>query len=109
MKTTTIQLLVKTKHGEDPFGAPIESEEYVDVEGVLVGQPTSDDVANALSMYDKKIAYILGIPKGDTHDWIDAEVIIWGNRFRTVGYPITGEESNIPMMWGKNVQVEHYG
>ncbi len=109
MKTTTIQLLVKTLQSEDPFGAPVESEEYVDVEGVLIGQPSSDDVANALSMYDKKIAYVLGIPKGDTHDWVDAEVVFWGQRFRTVGYPITGEESNIPLKWGKNVQVEHYG
>lgn len=109
MKGTTIQIVKTTQTGTDAFGAPIYAEELVDVPDVLVGSPTTDDVTSTLSLYGKKIEYVLGIPKGDTNDWEDAEVIIWGNRFRTIGYPITGEQANIPLRWGKNVRVERYG
>lgn len=109
MKGTTVQLVVKTVTSYDDFGAPIYTDELVDVPDVLVGTPTANDVLNTLSLYGKRLAYTLGIPKGDTHDWVDAEVIIWGKRFRTIGYPVTGEQANIPLRWGQNVQVEHYG
>ena len=109
MKGMTVQLAVKTVTGYDPFGAPIETEELIDVEDVLVGQPSTDDVTNTIQLYGKKIEYVLGIPKGDTHNWTDAEVIIWGQRFRTIGYPQTGIQENIPLKWGQNVRVERYG
>ena len=109
MKGTTVQLVVKTQSGTDAFGTPVYTEELVSVADVLVGSPTSDDVTNTLNLYGKKIEYVLGIPKGDTHSWIDAEVVIWGERFRTVGYPTTGEQENIPLRWGQNVKVERYG
>lgn len=109
MKGMTVQLVVKTVTGYDPFGAPIETEELIDVEDVLVGQPSTDDVTNTIQLYGKKIEYVLGIPKGDTHNWTDAEVIIWGQRFRTIGYPQTGIQENIPLRWGQNVRVERYG
>lgn len=109
MKGTTIQLVVKTQSGTDPFGAPVYTEELVNVPDVLVGSPTTDDITDSLNLYGKKIEYMLGIPKGDTHNWTDAEVIIWGNRYRTFGYPITGEQANIPLRWGQNVRVERYG
>jgi hypothetical protein len=109
MKGTTIQLVVSTQSGTDPFGVPIYTEELVDVPDVLVGSPTTDDITDSLNLYGKKIEYMLGIPKGDTHNWTDAEVIIWGNRYRTFGYPITGEQANIPLRWGQNVRVERYG
>lgn len=109
MKGTTVQLSVKTISDYDNFGAPIYSEELVNVADVLVGSPTSDDVINTLQLYGKKIAYVLGIPKGDTHDWTDTEVVIWGERYKTIGYPTTGEQANIPLRWGQNVKVERYG
>jgi hypothetical protein len=109
MKGTTVQLVQKTQTSTDPFGAPVYSELLVDVPDVLVGSPTTDDVTDSLNLYGKRIEDMLGIPKGDTHDWIDTEVIIWGNRYRTFGYPITGEQANIPLRWGQNVRVERYG
>jgi hypothetical protein len=109
MKGTTVQLVVKTQSGTDPFGAPIYTEELVDVPDVLVGSPTTDDVTDSLNLYGKKIEYMLGIPKGNTNNWTDTDVIIWGNRYRTFGYPITGEQANIPLRWGQNVRVERYG
>ena len=109
MKGETVGLVVKTQTGTDPFGHPIYSEEIVNVEDVLVGQPSSDDVLSTLNLTGKRIAYTLGIPKGDTHVWTDTEVIIWGERFRTIGFPKTGTQANIPLRWGQNVQVERYG
>lgn len=109
MKGMTVQLVKKTQSGTDPFGSPIETEEIVDVPDCLVGQPTSDDIAATMEMYGKKIAYVVGVPKGDENEWVDTDVIIWGERFRTIGYPMTGIQENIPLRWGKNVKVERYG
>lgn len=109
MKTMTVQLAVKTQTSVNPFGAPIETEEIIDVPGCLVGQPSTDDITQTMEMYGKKIAYVVGVPKGDTNTWTDTDVIIWGERFRTIGYPETGIQDNIPLSWGKNVKVERYG
>ena len=109
MKGETVGLVVKTQTGTDPFGHPIYSEEIVLVNDVLVVQPTSDEIVSTLDLTGKKIAYMLGIPKGDTHVWTDTDVIIWGERFRTIGYPVTGTQANIPLRWGQNVKVERYG
>lgn len=109
MKGMTIQLVKQTIVGYDEFKAPIYSEELVDVEDCLVGQPSADDITNTLALYGKKIEYTVGIPKGDTNDWTDAIVVIWGQRYRTVGYPQTGIQANIPLRWGQNIKVERYG
>lgn len=106
MKTITIQLAVKTQVDTDPFGAPITTEELVDIPGCLVGQPTTDEIAQTLEMHGKQIAYVVGVPKGDEHSWIDTDVIIWGDRYRTIGYPSTAIQENIPLSWGQNVKVE---
>lgn len=109
MRGMTVQLAVKTKTGVDEFNSPVYSETLVDVNDVLVGQPSTDDLVTTLELTGKHIAYVLGIPKGDTHEWIDTDVIIWGERFRTIGFPQTGIQENIPLRWGKNVKVERYG
>lgn len=108
MKGETISLVVKTQTGTDPFGAPIYDEELVEVADVLIGQPTSDDVLTTMDLTGKKIAYVLGIPKGDTHTWENTDVILWGRRFRTIGIPQTGILANIPLRWGANIKVEAY-
>ena len=109
MKGMTIQLVKKTQTDTDEFNAPVYTEELIDVEDCLVGQPSADDVSDTIALYGKKIAYVVGIPKGDTHTWVDAEVIIFGERFRTIGYPETGIQANIPLRWGQNIKVERYG
>lgn len=108
MKTTVIQLVNKTESGVDPFGVPTTTEELEDVSGVLVGKPTTDDIVTSTNLYGKRLEYILGIPKGDTHNWVDRDVIIWGARYHTFGFPETGEPENIPLKWGQNVKVERY-
>lgn len=109
MKGTTVQLVQETITGYDKFNAPIIEEQLVDVADVLVGQPTTDDITATTQLYGKKIEYVLGIPKGDTHNWVNATVIIWGEKYRTFGFPQTGIQENIPLRWGQNVRVERYG
>lgn len=108
MKGTTVQLIKKTQTGTDPFGSPIYTEELITVNDVLVGQPSSDDVIQSNALYGKNIAYTLGIPKGDDNNWVDTEVIIFGERFKTVGFPTTGIQENIPLRWKANIKVERY-
>ena len=81
----------------------------MDVEDVLIGVPSSEDIVNELNLSGKRIAYTLGIPKGDTHNWINTEVEFWGERYRTIGKPMQGIDENIPLSWNKKVQVESYG
>ena len=109
MKGMTIQYVVKTQTGTDAFGAPIWSEQIENVDDVLVGQPSADDVNTSVSLYGKKLDFVLGIPRGDTHSWTDTEVIIFGDRYRTLGYPERGIDENIPLRWNRNVKVTRYG
>lgn len=108
MRGMTIQLVVETVTGYDDFGAPITTEVLEDVNDVLVGQPTTDDVTNSINLYGKKCEYKIGIPKGDTHDWTDRIVIIRGERFHTIGFPERGIDENVPLRWYQNVKVERY-
>lgn len=113
MRGMTVYLYEQTEVGTDPFGAPIYTETPVAVDDVLVGEPTTDDVDTSTSLYSKKIAFMLGIPKGDTHDWQDKKVS-WtscGHEYvvKTFGYPITGVEANVPTRWHQKVRCEMYG
>lgn len=108
----TIILVQQTQTGVDAFNNPIYSETQTQVENVLVGESTTDDITNSINLYGKKAQFTLGIPKGDTHNWTDAIVILpapFTGRYRTIGYPICGIEALIPMQWDKKVMVERYG
>lgn len=104
----TVRLKTRVQTGTDEFKRPIYEESFVDVENVLVGVPSSEDVINELNLSGKRIKYTLGIPKGDTHNWINTEVEFWGERYRTIGKPMQGIDENIPLSWNKKVQVESY-
>ena len=108
LKGETVLLTVRNQTGTDGFRRPVYSEEEVSVENVLIGQPTTDEITNELNLSGKRIAYVLGIPKGDTHIWTDTFVSFWGMKFRTIGIPIRGIEENIPLQWNKKVRVERY-
>ena len=114
MRGTTVTLYTKTQTGTDPFGVPIYTETPVTVDDVLVGQPEPDDITSSTSLFGKTIAYMLGIPKGDTHNWQDKKVSwtdAYGNEHvcKTFGFPITGIEQNIPTRWHMKVRCEKYG
>ncbi len=105
----TVYLLEKTKTGTDKFNKDIYVEAEVPVDNVIVGEPTTDDINSSTSLYGKKLTYILGIPKKDTHEWNDKKVRIRGELFHTIGYPTEYIEENTPLAWNKKVWVERYG
>lgn len=113
IKGDTVILYEETQTGTLPTGEPIVETTPVAVENVLVGEPTTDDITSSTQLYGKVIRYMLGIPKGDTHDWKDKRVD-WTDangethRLKTFGFPITGIEANIPMSWHKKVRCEAY-
>lgn len=103
---TTVILHNRTQTGVDSVNNPVYSEESVSVSNVLVGEPSTDDVASSTDLYGKRIAYMLGLPKGDAHNWTDTTVEIFGETFRTFGDVIQGIEANVPTPWHKKVRVE---
>ena len=108
MKGVSVILHVKTQTGVDALNNPVFSDETVTVSNVLIGQPETDDITSSIDLYGKHIAYVLGIPKGDTHNWEDTEVEFFGRKYRTFGKTIEGIEENIPTAWHKKVRVERF-
>lgn len=111
MRGITVSLTVKTQAGTDAFNQPVYTETTESVDDVLVGEPSSEDITNTLSMYGAKVTYRLGIPKGDTHDWRDTIVTLpepFAGKYHTVGVPTAGIEAMIPLRWNKKVLLERY-
>ena len=108
MRGITVELHIKEAVTEDDFGAPVYADRIVEVDNVLVGEPTTEDIASDLSLYGKRLAYTLAIPKGDDNDWTDAEVRFFGQRFKTYGDVTQGIDHLIPLAWNKKVKVERY-
>ena len=81
IKGITVQLKKKIQTGTDAFGNPIYDYQTVNVDNVLIGEPSADDVTSEMSLYGKKLAYTLAIPKGDTNEWENNYVEFFGKRF----------------------------
>ena len=108
IKTTSVVLLAETKTGVDAFNRPVYSQTQVTVPGVLIGEPSTDEYNEIWQVHGKHLAYVIALPKGDNHDWIDKDVIVFGKKFHTVGEPTQGIEGNIPLAWNKKVRVAVY-
>lgn len=109
IKGITVILIDKVKTGQDDFGHSVFEDREIEVENVLVQPTLTDDKVSQLNLTGKVAVYTLAIPKGDTHNWEDREVLFFGQRWRTFGIPIEGIESLIPLDWNKKVTVERYG
>ena len=115
MRGVTVKLYEGTAGEADAFNAPtINWGDGVNVENVLIGEPTTDDITSSTELYGKKLVCVLGIPKGDSHDWQD-KIVEWVDAYgtthtlKTYGFPVTGIEANIPTRWHKKVWCEKYG
>jgi len=108
IKGITVTLINKKEVDTDPFGNPIYEDVKIEVDNVLVSPVSTEDIVNINELTGKKAVYTLAIPKGDENDWEDAEVIFFGNRWRTFGMAIEGIEHLIPLDWNKKVMVERY-
>lgn len=108
LKGITVILYNRIQTGTDPFNRPIFGEVASTVDNVLVGEPTSEEIINELNLTGKHLVYTLAIPKGDNHEWKDAVVEFFGERFKTFGAPTQGIEAMIPLQWNQKVKVERY-
>lgn len=112
MTGITVTLEIQTQTGTDPFGQPIYTTTTTDVDDVLVGEPSSNDITNNLEMYGKKVAYTLAIPKGDANNWDDTYVTLpapFNGKYHTIGFSTIGIEANIPTRWNRKVHLERIG
>lgn len=108
LKGITVTLVNKSQTDTDHFGTPIYTDVEKQVDNVLVAPASADDIVNHMTLTGRKAVYTLGIPKGDTNNWENAEVIFFGQRWRTFGIPTMGIEAMIPLDWNMKVMVERY-
>lgn len=109
MRGVTVTLKEKTQTGSDNLGQPVYKTTDVSINDVLVGKPESNDVENVLTLYGKRIAYTLAIPKGDTHVWYKSQVTLpapWSNTFNVIGDATETIEANTPTRWNRIVYLE---
>lgn len=105
MTAETVVLTVKTQSGTDAFNDPVYTETQESVHNVLIGQPTAEEAQSSIDLYGARCEVMLGIPKGDTHEWENTTVTFWGRTWHTIGPVIMGIEANVPTMWHKKIRV----
>lgn len=105
----TVTLKERTQTGTDALGQPVYKITDVTINDVLVGNPEVSDIQNAMTMYGKRIAYKLAIPKGDTHVWHKSQVVLpapWSTTFNVIGDVVETIDANTPTRWNRIVQLE---
>ena len=81
--------------------------EWKSVDDVLVAPMSDTEILDTVNLFGRKATYQLGIPKGDTHEWVDGGYVrFFGELWRIVGHPTEGIEAMIPLRWNKKVRVE---
>lgn len=108
IKGKTITLYETVEHGFDDFNRPIIHEVATSIENVLIQPASNEAIVSELEVYGKHISYILHIPKGDNHNWSDAIVEFYGNKWKTYGEEIIYDEDLTPLSWNKQIKVERY-
>ena len=102
IKTISVVIHQRRQTGTDRFHAPIYEDVTETVSGCLPISPSTEAVTSDETLYSKHLAYVLCLPKGDTHDWSAGTVVeLFGARFKTYGDVIEYVEANIP--WGINL------
>lgn len=114
LKGLTVRLYERQQTGTDALNRPIYEETPVDIENVLIGPPSPDEIVEMMNLTGKRLVYTLGIPKGDTHEWEDCKVELvepfpLPGMYHVIGPVTAGIESLVPGPWNKQVKVERYG
>lgn len=103
-----VQIVTRSRTGEDEFGSPIYEETEETVHNVLVAPLSSQELLETVNLYGKKAVYQIAIPKGDTHVWEDAVVKFFGKRWHVFTLSQKGIDDLIPLGWNDKYQVELY-
>lgn len=109
IKGIDVVLYEKVETGVDKFNKPIYENKKTIVKDVLVSPVTTIDITNELSLTGKQVSYMLCIPKGDTHSWLNTKVEFFGKTFTTFGFDTKYIEKNVPLKWNRKVYCELYG
>lgn len=104
----TVTLWDRVQTGTDSLRHPVYEEVPTEVQNVLVSPTTSSEIVESLNLYGKKAVYVIGIPKGDTHEWENRKISFFGQDFQSIGFVTEGIEANIPLEWNKKIQVAKY-
>lgn len=106
----TIELRTEAVTGVDSFGVPVYEPDWVKVDNVLVGQPTDQEMIDAMNLYGERAVYVLGIPKGDRHNWSSGAIVrFFGESWRIFGHGIQGIDDLVPGPWNRKVMVASIG
>ena len=105
----TVKLWTKTQTGTDSLNQPVYTWKSENVKNVLVGLPTPEERVSEFNLSGRMIEYTLGIPTGDTHDWVNQRVEFFGQMYQTFGIPERGIEEMVPTGWHLKVKCERYG
>lgn len=108
LKGITIKLIEKEKIEVDEFGHSLYKENECFVDDVLIAPVQASELVTDANVNTSKTIYNLAIPKGDSHNWKNADVEFFGKRWHVIGLPIEGIEEMIPLRWNKKVTVELY-
>lgn len=106
IKGITVRLINQIPAGKNELDEPITVPTWEDVENVLPGQPSSEQIVTDQQLYGKRAVYNLCIPKGDTHQWEDAEVVFFGAKYHTFGPLVEYVEANCPTPWNRWIRCE---
>ena len=109
IKGITVTLIDRVQNGVDGFNRPVFTENEVNVDNVLIEPVSSNDIVGNTDLSSKNIQYRLCIPKSDTHEWEDRDVLFWNHRFHTVGFAQEYIDDMVPLEWNRKVMVERYG
>lgn len=108
LKGVDVILYEKTPNGTDPFGKQLYKTTPVTVKNVLVGYVNANDITTSTDLQGKSASYMIGIPKGDTHEWEDSVVEALGHKWKTSGFIIEAQEELVPTKWHKKIAIERY-
>ncbi len=108
LKGIIIKLIEKEKTGVDEFGHSLYKENECFVDDVLIAPEQASELVTDANVNTSKTIYNLAIPKGDSHNWKNADVEFFGKKWHVIGLPIEGIEEMIPLRWNKKVTVELY-
>lgn len=106
LKGTTVTLYEREEVGKDDLNRPVYEETAVEVENVLIGHPSDQEIIDVLNLTGRRLSYVLSIPKGDSHEWTNRKVSFFGKDFQVIGEPTEGLLGLTPLDWNLKVRVE---
>lgn len=108
LKGIPVKLHIRTQTGTDEFNRPIYSESEHTVNNVLVTPKGTAAIPEDTNLGKKIETYELCLPKGDCHNWENAEVTIRGKRYKVTSFEGEYIESMVPLDWNRKVTVERH-